>query len=916
MNQASRKKKDTRISKLAQCIRRTTLSSKLSRTEMPDSPSANFDERSKDRSAKYAKLLTQIRELDKEDMETHKTKFKHFIFTDIRESAYGAKALASVLLGAGFEFRMAKQSKRIKRGGEMVETKEGETVFLDKPPVPGGCDGFAILQSLPLWKNPLSVKTKKDILRVFNSRPDNAHGERLRIVVLDSKFKEGIDLFDVKYVHLMEPPLAPSDLKQAVGRATRFCGQKGLTFVPRQGWPLEVYLYTSLLPNRPPFQVDTEEKDFVDAHTLMLAHSGLDVALLNLTKELTVLAISSAVDYDLNYKVNNFDIQTALLESTDLEGIVAEIDDFRIAKEAEVAEIAELAEQRSLEKKNAVLAKNVVLAETLQNGGGRLVAIHSPNDITPALLTKCSKRQSKLFPFSKQRLQRVADRLGMKVPSRAKRAWFCEQLTQSPRYLDAMLKPDTPDIQSIETLAGTPRTSPRSDVSNQSNANVALSRVKRLFPSPLEASPSRNVPPSLQSIANLPYQEFQHEITKLYEPYRWKSPSVRNGCEQSQAVSPGKPVSFTQTQDFVRHYLTPESPFKGLLAWHSVGTGKTCMAIAAATTEFEKAGYSILWVTRNSLMADVYKNMFGAVCSVPLIERIQEGWELPSDLNEQKRLLSRSWFPPISYRTFQNALQKKNELGRILYSKHPQDPLSKTFLIMDEIHKLQDGDLGPAESADFATIQEFLHKSYALSGKDSVRPLLMTATPITDKPSELFEILNTLIPNPEQRLLPFSEFRTKYTNTVGTISPEGVTYFQERAKGLISYLNREYDPSTFAQPRFHTLTVPIQDDFVHPLASLVERCVQPNEDAKQYEADVKAVNDSQRTEKQKKTERTRLKKAFLQTRKQRVKLAKACYASEKKRFTQRKSQLADVEDCFGKKASFVRLADFLAEVER
>ena len=194
----------------------------------------------------------------------------------------------------------------MKRNGVLVETRKGAVRFLEKDPVAGGSNGFALLQSLPLWNNPLSVSTKKAILTCFNKRPENVNGELLRIILLDSKYKEGIDLFDVKYVHLVEPAIASSDLTQAVGRATRFCGQKGLHFIPKQGWPLQVYIYHTEVPNRAPFLLGDAQA--VDAHELMLKHSGLDLALMNLTKELTILSITTAVDYDLNYKINNFDI--------------------------------------------------------------------------------------------------------------------------------------------------------------------------------------------------------------------------------------------------------------------------------------------------------------------------------------------------------------------------------------------------------------------------------------------------------------------------------------------------------------------------------------------------------------------------------------------------------------------------------
>ena len=315
-------KKKARISKRAQCIRRGSTTVALTRKLMPNAPTFDVAEVRPEWSAKFQALIEEIRVLDAKDMKAHGTLFKHFVFTDMRESAYGVKALAAHMIAAGFDFCMKKQPKTMMRHGKEVETKNGETVFVKKAAIEHGSNRFAVLQSLPLWKNPLSITTKKAILGAFNARPDNIYGEHLRIIVLDSKYKEGIDLFDVKYVHLLEPPIASSDLKQAVGRATRFCGQRGLPFVPRRGWPLEVFIYTAELPNRGVFSMGDGQK--VDAHELMLRESGLDLALIHLTKELTVLAISSAVDYDLNYKINNFDIESALLDVGDV--LVAEVE--------------------------------------------------------------------------------------------------------------------------------------------------------------------------------------------------------------------------------------------------------------------------------------------------------------------------------------------------------------------------------------------------------------------------------------------------------------------------------------------------------------------------------------------------------------------------------------------------------------
>lgn len=840
------KKKTQRISKKASCIRKTSNTARITRKFLIDSKEYSPEIYTHTTSSKYATLISKIKELDDDDMAKHGTKFKHFIFTDIREGAFGAKAIAGFLAAAGFDFRMTHASRIIRRKGKEVQTRHGTTKLIEKDSVYGGSNSFALLQSLPLWKTPLSVETKKRILTVFNSRPDNIHGEHLRILVLDSKYKEGIDLFDVKYVHLMEPAIASSDLKQAVGRATRFCGQRGLNFVPKRGWPLQVYIYKTILPQRKPFLLPDHKNtiESVDAHELMLANSGIDLALINTTKELTILAILTAVDYDLNYKINNFAAEPAVLDEP-----------------------------------SSVL-------EIIQRGGAtgnNMINIYDISEMTHANIEKCMKRKSKLFPFSKSKMVNTAHRLGIRSPKNAKREWYCNALIKYPELYKAL----------IATPSAPPNTP---------------AHIHELFPvpPPLRPASSRSPSPTRTLDPSMDFSEFQTRVRSIYAKYAWDSPVIENGCTSSAIVAPGTPVTFTRTQDFIRHYLTPESPFKGLLAWHSVGTGKTCMAVAAATTEFERAGYNILWVTRNALMADVYKNIFGAVCSIPIAEAVDRGETIPADRSAQLRMLGRQWFKPISYKMFQNALEKNNDLGRQLWKQNPEDPLANTFLVIDEIHKLRDGDLGASEFADFNVIQNFIHKSYEKSGKNSVRALLMTATPITDSPAELFDILNTLIPESSKRLMEFNEFRERFTNATGEINADGRTYFQERAKGLISYLNREYDPTTFAQPEFHTIPVPVTDLVAPTPDGLADVCLAGMEPISRGTRDRKAAAAARRT-----------RKAQL----------KECYTKQKKEYKKAVAnlQMSAITACAsgqkgtGSATKFPRLGDFYKaaeEVER
>ncbi len=840
-----------RITKFASCVRDMAATAPYKRSMLfnaPDWEAPDVQQLSY-MSSKFRTLLETIQRVDEEDMKKHGKLFKHFIFTDLRGAAYGAKAIGTFLAANGYDmlfkaekgFRRRKvvdaQKKPVKGPDgkptyRMVPTKKLKITLATHEPVEGGSKRVGLLQGNPLWKSQVGIDVRKQMLAIFNSRPDNIHGEQIRFMVLDSKFKEGIDLYDVKYVHLMEPAITEADLKQAIGRATRYCGQRGLNFVPNVGWKLNVFLYETQFGNTYPFRQSGKDKVF-DAHKYMMSHSGLDLGMLEMTRNLTVLAIKSAVDYDLTYKINNFKMQTEIRNLTDLED-------------------------------------TVVLSVNPQTGGVTSVKPAAGID-----RSKCMPRSNKFFPFTVKRIKDAFKARGIKGASTADRKQLCKMLEEHEEVMQDLLtgrrvsavKVMLPKMAPL--IPGSPRTPTPSSVSSPARSAESMIGLPRtpyyeLFPVP--EVPQRLSKTELEEMPDLAdffaahelaaeadymaqhseFAEFQSFIRRRYAEYGWAAPIIKSACDVAPPA--GQPVQFSKSQDFVRHYLTPSSPFSGLLAWHSVGTGKTCTAVATATSEFEKEGYSILWVTRNSLMADVWKNVFGAVCSIPVQEYVRSGKKMPARLGTRKRLLSKSWFDPISYRTLQNALipvekgKRKGQvtkLGKILRERNgAADPLRKTFLIIDEVHKLLDGDLKASEMADFDKLAAMIHNSYKVSGKDAVKVLLMTATPITDNPDGLFRLLNVLIPQEARRFPTGEEFRAKYTKADGTITQEGEAFFQSHAKGLISYLNREFDPSAFAQPEFKRVKIVASGaDLVSDRAILEECMAEQREEEEEEEID-------------------------------------------------------------------------------
>jgi hypothetical protein len=648
-----------------------------------------------DFSPKLEALIKKINELDKNDMKTSGKLYKHFIFSDLKSSTYGAKMIASAFLAKGFKLGYNAEPKNT----EPEPEPEPEPEILENNNVTGGNkpskknykkiemlsdevlsetiqNNFYILSSVGVYDQSITVTMKKDMLKKFNQRPENINGDLIRFIILDSGFKEGIDLFDIKYIHIFEPSTVPSDQKQVIGRGTRTCGQKGLEFHPHQGWPLQVFIYDLNIPE----QLRGTFMGAENAMDLYLKAMDLDIRLINFSHDLERSTVVGSVDYELNKNVHSFSIPFVSVNDDE-------------------------------EHHRAIIDEHVKDDIEILYGG---------ND-------------DNLIPKKRKLVLRPGSRI----------------------------------------------------VINENN----LLEEKKL--------------------SHLEMKEF---IRSNYGEFAWDPVKMENLCEDKQKGG-GELIKYTPTQDFVRHYFTPLNPLKGMLLFQSVGTGKTCSAIAAATQNFEKNGYTILWVTRTTLKNDIWKNMFDQVCNESIRHQItHSGIKIPTEQDKRMRLLSKAWrIRPMSYKQFSNLVSRQNSLyDELVKINGHEDPLRKTLLIIDEAHKLYGGDdLSSIERPDMDALHKALMYSYQYSGKDSVKVLLMTATPITKDPMELIKLINLLKSPSKQMPADFSNFSTAYLNEHGEFTEKGRSLYLDDIAGYISYLNREKDARQFSQPQIHHVKVPI-----------------------------------------------------------------------------------------------------------
>jgi len=332
------------------------------------------------------------------------------------------------------------------------------------------------------------------------------------------------------------------------------------------------------------------------------------------------------------------------------------------------------------------------------------------------------------------------------------------------------------------------------------NAVLDLSKMVSL---PYVSSKSKEVMKQGGSM-NL-FLKARQYVRNLFMEHKWGKIKIENKCDTKKKKGV---VEFTPTQKFVSSYFNSVSPYKGLFLWHSVGTGKTCSAISIASTGFEPENYTILWVTRHTLKSDIWKNMFIDVCSEDMRKKIRDGKKIPQDAVENPlKYASKSWVQPISYKQFSNMLLGKNEMSNLMTKRNgKEDMLRKTLVIIDEVHKIFSTDLPVIERPDYNIIKKMIRNSYKVSKENSVRLLLMSATPYTTNPMDMIKFINLM--KEEDMPETFDNFSKEYLEN-GKFTQEGVVKYLDNIAPYISYLNREKDIQQFAYPVYYDVSVDI-----------------------------------------------------------------------------------------------------------
>jgi len=308
---------------------------------------------------------------------------------------------------------------------------------------------------------------------------------------------------------------------------------------------------------------------------------------------------------------------------------------------------------------------------------------------------------------------------------------------------------------------------------------------------------------------------FQSKIYKKREFYYHKIPENKkmenyDDIKQYRDDVCGGKLSLYTHQSFLANFINPNTPYKGLLIFHGVGTGKTGTAISIAENfkdMVKKYNTKIYILVPGPLLKENWKDEIikftGSNYVKDLINQlgyIDEQEENKAKKNALKEALQ--YFKIMTHRSFYKKVlgekvkdiretDDKKKKYRITedgsierdISVDKIDNLDNTILVVDEAHNFTGNEHGDA-------LKKIIKKS------KNCRLLLLTATPMKNLASDIVELINYLRPEKDQ--LRKDKIFTKKNNHLMDFKKGGSEYFENMCNGYVSYY-RGANPLLFAK---------------------------------------------------------------------------------------------------------------------
>jgi superfamily II DNA or RNA helicase len=303
---------------------------------------------------------------------------------------------------------------------------------------------------------------------------------------------------------------------------------------------------------------------------------------------------------------------------------------------------------------------------------------------------------------------------------------------------------------------------------------------------------------------------FYPEITdddfneKIYLKKEFRNNEIKEKVDWNIVKHPKRDFLLDPHQTFLKNYISPDTPYNGVLIFHGTGVGKTCTAISIAEgfkKTLKNMGKKILVIStlKYNFIKELYDTHKERIKKNPedIVQCTGKDYELGEEsmyLTKQQKdkeliKLKKSYYQFFGYNKFANYVMEItggwNGLEKDIDEKIKKI-ISKEFddrvIIIDEIQNIKTD----RKEELSKSIQPMLN-SIIKYGKN-IKLILMSATPMFDRPDEIIFYLNLLLQNDGRPIINKNEI---FNFKDGTLKNGAEDKLRNAFRGYISYVRAE-----------------------------------------------------------------------------------------------------------------------------
>lgn len=242
-------------------------------------------------------------------------------------------------------------------------------------------------------------------------------------------------------------------------------------------------------------------------------------------------------------------------------------------------------------------------------------------------------------------------------------------------------------------------------------------------------------------------------------------------------------------QNMLSNFINPNTPYRGLILFHGVGSGKTATAVSIAE-KFK----SLVLRYKTKIYVLVPGRLLKEKWKTELIKCTGNTYIDDDDILDPVRKIklaiqkALNYYKFITYKGFyKKVLGEKVFISKGQYQRELSidkiQNLNNTLIIVDEAHGLTNNEFGDA-------LTQIIKNSFNL------RILLLTATPMKNLADDIISLLNFIRPQTSQ--IERDKVFTSEKNHEMKFKQGGEEYLKNMARGYISHI-RGSDPLTYAK---------------------------------------------------------------------------------------------------------------------